>query len=388
MGFFKDFKNDMKQAVNELIPGNEEMVSEYDDEDMVNTLEEVPEEEAFVNTLDESVEKTEASEIIDEDIEDVDLSDIEDFEMDEEDYSDSSSNEGFVDTLTDINQTDAVQADMNQTDSVSEKSDMDSLADLLSGAVTIEELAKMEPNVESNIEPNEEPNIEPEMTSETTAEYIVEGEGPEVEVPEVEESIHQQEEPVEEDAMKAQEVAPMSEDKIIEITSMKDTEVDTQNVKEEASVSVEEVSDSTTYISKGTRIEGNLFTDGSVDVIGTVEGDVSCYGKLVVSGLINGKVNASEIYANAAKINGEIVSAGSVKIGVGSVVVGNVEAQSAVVAGAVNGDLDVKGPVIVDSTAVIMGNIKSRSVQINNGAVIEGFCSQCYSDIDVKSFFA
>ncbi|MBO5237543.1 MAG: polymer-forming cytoskeletal protein [Lachnospiraceae bacterium] len=265
---------------------------------------------------------------------------------------------------------------------------MDSLADLLSGAVTIEELAKMEPNVESNIEPNEEPNIEPEMTSETTAEYIVEGEGPEVEVPEVEESIHQQEEPVEEDAMKAQEVAPMSEDKIIEITSMKDTEVDTQNVKEEASVSVEEVSDSTTYISKGTRIEGNLFTDGSVDVIGTVEGDVSCYGKLVVSGLINGKVNASEIYANAAKINGEIVSAGSVKIGVGSVVVGNVEAQSAVVAGAVNGDLDVKGPVIVDSTAVIMGNIKSRSVQINNGAVIEGFCSQCYSDIDVKSFFA
>lgn len=388
MGFFKDFKNDMKQAVNELIPGNEEMVSEYDDEDMVNTLEEVPEEEAFVNTLDESVEKTEASEIMDEDIEDVDLSDIEDFEMDEEDYSDSPSNEGFVDTLTDTNQTDTVQTDMNQTDSVSEKSDMDSLADLLSGAVTIEELAKMEPNVEPNIETNEELNIEPEMASETTAEYIMEGESPEVEVPEVEESINQQEEPIEEDAMKEQEVAPMSEDKIIDITSMKDTEDDTQNVKEEASVSVEEVSDSTTYISKGTRIEGNLFTDGSVDVIGTVEGDVSCYGKLVVSGLINGKVNASEVYANAAKINGEIVSAGSVKIGVGSVVVGNVEAQSAVVAGAVNGDLDVKGPVIVDSTAVIMGNIKSRSVQINNGAVIEGFCSQCYSDIDVKSFFA
>ena len=57
------------------------------------------------------------------------------------------------------------------------------------------------------------------------------------------------------------------------------------------------------------------------------------------------------------------------------------------IAGAINGDIDVQGPVIVDSTAVIMGNIKSRSVQINNGAVIEGFCSQCYSEIDVKSFF-
>ena len=157
---------------------------------------------------------------------------------------------------------------------------------------------------------------------------------------------------------------------------------------QEAESAAEEVSDSTAYITKGTRIEGNIMTDGSLDIIGTVEGDVSSYGKLIVSGVVNGKVNSREIYANAAKITGDICSTGSVKVGVGSVIVGNIEAQSAVIAGAVNGDLDVKGPVIVDSTAVIMGNIKSRSVQINNGAVIEGFCSQCYSDIDVKSFFA
>ena len=34
-----------------------------------------------------------------------------------------------------------------------------------------------------------------------------------------------------------------------------------------------------------------------------------------------------------------------------------------------------------------MGNIKSKSVQINNGAVIEGMCSQCYADVNPKSFF-
>ena len=34
-----------------------------------------------------------------------------------------------------------------------------------------------------------------------------------------------------------------------------------------------------------------------------------------------------------------------------------------------------------------MGNIKSRSVQINNGAVIEGFCSQAYAEVDIKSVF-
>lgn len=71
----------------------------------------------------------------------------------------------------------------------------------------------------------------------------------------------------------------------------------------------------------------------------------------------------------------------------GSVIIGNITATSAVIAGAVKGDIDVQGPVVVDTSAVIMGNIKSRSVQINNGAVIEGFCSQCYSDVDVESLF-
>jgi cytoskeletal protein CcmA (bactofilin family) len=106
------------------------------------------------------------------------------------------------------------------------------------------------------------------------------------------------------------------------------------------------------------------------------------------SGAWKGNITAGELYANGARIEGDVKSYGSVKVGVGSMIIGGIEGESAVIAGAVNGEIDVKGPVIVDSTAVIMGNIKSRSVQINNGAVIEGFCSQSYSDIDVKSFFA
>ena len=82
-----------------------------------------------------------------------------------------------------------------------------------------------------------------------------------------------------------------------------------------------------------------------------------------------------------------MLSSGTVKIGVGSVVIGNISASSAVIAGAVKGDIDVQGPVVVDTSAVVMGNIKSRSVQINNGAVIEGFCSQAYAEVDVASVF-
>ncbi|MBR3600557.1 MAG: hypothetical protein IKL53_11905, partial [Lachnospiraceae bacterium] len=38
MGFFKDFKRDFAQAVNELMPDKDELSAEYDDEDMVNTF--------------------------------------------------------------------------------------------------------------------------------------------------------------------------------------------------------------------------------------------------------------------------------------------------------------------------------------------------------------
>lgn len=147
------------------------------------------------------------------------------------------------------------------------------------------------------------------------------------------------------------------------------------------------VSDETAIITEGTTLNGDISSNGSIDIRGRVGGNVTCNGKLVVTGILEGNSHSSEFFADAAKIEGEVRSTGTVKIGIGSVVIGNISATSAVIAGAIKGDIDVQGPVVVDTSAVIMGNIKSRSVQINNGAVIEGFCSQCYADIDVQGLF-
>lgn len=146
-------------------------------------------------------------------------------------------------------------------------------------------------------------------------------------------------------------------------------------------------SDETAVITTGMVITGDITTEGSIDVIGTVNGNVEALGKLNITGHVNGNSKAAEIYAESAKINGEVISAGAVKIGASSVIIGNITATSAAIAGAVKGDIDVKGPVILDASAIVMGNIKSKSVQINNGAVIEGMCSQCYADVSPTSFF-
>ena len=152
-------------------------------------------------------------------------------------------------------------------------------------------------------------------------------------------------------------------------------------------VASQEAVDETSVITPNTVLTGDLQSAGSFDIQGTINGNITCNGKIVVTGTINGNTSSSEFFADEAKVEGEVATSGTVKIGAGSVIIGNITASSAVIAGAVKGDIDVQGPVVIDTSAVIMGNIKSRSVQINNGAVIEGFCSQSYSDIDVQGLF-
>lgn len=145
--------------------------------------------------------------------------------------------------------------------------------------------------------------------------------------------------------------------------------------------------DETAVITAGMTITGDVMSEGSLEIIGCVNGNIELFGKLNITGYVNGNSHAAEIFADSAKINGEVVSDGAVKIGSSSVIIGNITATSAVIAGAVKGDIDVRGPVILDTSAIVMGNIKSKSVQINNGAVIEGMCSQCYADVNPTNFF-
>lgn len=145
--------------------------------------------------------------------------------------------------------------------------------------------------------------------------------------------------------------------------------------------------DETAIITAGMTITGDVTSEGSLELIGTVNGNIDILGKLNITGSITGNSKAAEIFADNAKITGEVVSDGAVKIGQSTVIIGNITAKSAVIAGAVKGDIDVHGPVVLDTSAIVMGNIKSKAVQINNGAVIEGMCSQCYADVNPTSFF-
>jgi len=149
----------------------------------------------------------------------------------------------------------------------------------------------------------------------------------------------------------------------------------------------EEDKNAVTVITKGTTINGSIISDCSLDVMGTINGDIECLGKLTISGKVTGNSLASEVVVNTERLEGSVVSEGSVKVGLGTVIIGDITASSAVFAGAVKGEIDVKGPVVLDSTAIIKGNIKAKSIQMSNGAVMDGFCSLSYADLKIDDIF-
>ncbi len=152
-------------------------------------------------------------------------------------------------------------------------------------------------------------------------------------------------------------------------------------------VLTQEDKDAVTVITKGTTINGSIISDCSLDVMGTINGDIECLGKLSISGRVTGASMASEIYVSTDRLEGNLNSEGSVKISLGTVIIGDISGTSAVIAGAIKGEVDINGPVVIDSTAIIKGNVKAKSVQMNNGAVLEGFCSLTYASVDIDNVF-
>ncbi len=380
MGFFKDFKDDFSQALSELMPGDDSIeVEEAENEAveeslMINTIDDGLDVEAELNKLDgllmkveEKVNKAETAESVPEAparVEEIELPELKILEFSHDDEKAAVS--------------EALEEALGEAPSAEE--------------VVAEEIVAEEPELTaeetvSEVTPEPVPEVKAEPVPEVMPEPVVETQ-PE---PVIEKAI----EPVKED-IKIEKEIPVKPEAVEEI------KMDTFETKvaepvaaeadafaEETAVIAEEVkTDEVTIITEGTALTGNIQTCGSIEVKGKITGDIKCAGKLTVTGYINGNSASEEFFADTAFVEGEVVSTGTVKIGLGSRIIGNISSTSAVIAGAVKGDIDVHGPVVVDSSAVILGNIKSKSVQINNGAVIEGFCSQCYSDVNVEDLFS
>jgi Integral membrane protein CcmA involved in cell shape determination len=338
MGFFKELKSDLSQAVNELLP--EDNIDQKDEE-IVDTLS--SNEEADNERMKQWLEE---------------------FAQDDSD----------TDDFMNLQKTDGEEA-------------------LIEPVATLEENTFDEDNLE---EQEDEVDLTDNIQQEETdaVDTLFEQDTISYEDTMIEEDYNQDLLVEDTDEIKEEEDETMEDNVDLELLNAlnsdeldnNETEITEKTAPKQRTASVAK-DDEVTVIAKGTTINGSITSDGALDVMGTVNGDVECLGKLSITGKLKGNTSAAEVYVNTERMEGSIMCEGSVKVGLGTVVLGDITATSGVIAGAVKGEIDVNGPIIIDSTAIIKGNIKAKSVQINNGAVIEGFCSLSYSEINVDNIF-
>lgn len=429
MGFFQDLKQDLSQTVNdlgikdeadELKVGEESTTtasedlfgsaSDTDFGDLESMLEkevaalgatQVPDEkpdetettsdidlEALLSDI-EIAEKDEAIADIENEIQSVDDS-LASFEEKQSEDNPESILDGFsFDDIKPIDEETSAEEEVPTVEDVpaEEKAPIAEISE--------EELLSIEEETPAEEEmPIAEIPTEEISTEETSAEVSIEEELPPIEEIPVEEIVIP-EEPFDAAPATDENINSEADEDMEQLLNEVEQNVQEHTYMDEAPATAQEdssdinvaVSTDTAVITAGMNITGDVTSSGNMDLIGSITGNIEILGKLNVTGNITGNSAAAEVYAESAQINGEINSKGSVKIGQSSVVIGNIFAKSAVIAGAVKGDIDVHGPVILDTSAIVMGNIKSKSVQINNGAVIEGMCSQCYADVSPTSFF-
>lgn len=349
MGFFQDLKEDLSLAVNELLP-NDEKPDEQAEADQDAALQpEHDNAEAAVIIQEDPAEKAEAEK-----------AEAEEAETEEAEAEESEAEEADVGAFVADELMDRVSDEQTET---------------------VEEVPVMGESAEE--------------VGEAVEESAAAGELPQ----EADETINDLIKEIETPKPQAEDFADISFEKEV-YDAVMEKDHDNKQVESELEKAVDEVMeervesvmgqdviDETAIVTKGMKVSGDISSQGSMDVFGDIKGNIEVLGKLNVAGTIEGNSNAAEVFSDAAHITGDIHATGSIKVGLNSVIIGNIYATSAVIAGAIKGDIDVHGPVVLDSSAIVMGNIKSKSVQMNNGAVIEGLCSQCYADVSPAAFF-
>lgn len=132
------------------------------------------------------------------------------------------------------------------------------------------------------------------------------------------------------------------------------------------------VKDNAIVVSKDTVITGDIKSDGSIEMYGTVTGSIHTTGKVKINGKMMNDVQGSDVDLLESTVRGNISASGTITVDSGSVIVGDIKCGDLVFGGKLKGNIHVMGNVSCKSSAVVLGDIASTTLTVENGASLQG----------------
>lgn len=109
-------------------------------------------------------------------------------------------------------------------------------------------------------------------------------------------------------------------------------------------------------------------------------------GTLIGPGAVfDGNINAPETIRIDGTLNGDCSCQGNVILGTDGVINGNISAQNVTLSGKVTGDICVHGKLELFSTAKVTGNVTARSLIVDEDACFDGKCTMTTVQADSSS---
>ncbi len=119
-------------------------------------------------------------------------------------------------------------------------------------------------------------------------------------------------------------------------------------------------------------IIGEIDSTGDIDIYGEVKGAVKTEGNIKATGRVVGNMAGNSFTLNGCTVQGNITAQGSVAIGMDTVVVGDIIADSIKLNGKVKGNLTIEKMSEFLESALLFGDVQSQTISMNQGAKLHG----------------
>lgn len=127
-----------------------------------------------------------------------------------------------------------------------------------------------------------------------------------------------------------------------------------------------------TYLAPGTKLEGTLRSEGSVEIDGEFKGDIIAEGNVTIRTNMTGNITARNLNVVSCCLVGDANVSERIVLNENSAIDGNVNAGDLTSSGTISGDLKIQHNMTLDQTAKVVGNVTTGTMTIARGAVIRG----------------
>ena len=142
--------------------------------------------------------------------------------------------------------------------------------------------------------------------------------------------------------------------------------------EEPLKVEEEPVERGITVITKEATVLGDILTEGHIDIVGRVKGNIDAKGDVAIHGIVRGDVGGAKIGLYNCRVKGNLDAGLGVIVDDGSIIGGDVKTKNIIFDGKVKGNIDAENVVVLRSHSYCLGDVSAASLAIEPGAILNG----------------